>query len=191
MSCRIRKFDEAIVECKRALELDPLSASTCTSAGTLFLYSRRPDEAIVLLKSALELDPNSVFAQSNLGVAYVQKGRVEEGLTEMRKSIEHSGLHLENELAYAYARAGKMDEVRGILADLLRMREQGHVSETIIAGVYSSLGEKDKALEWLERAYAQHAVFIVSINSDFPFEDLRPDPRFQSLLKKIGFSDVD
>ena len=189
--CQIRKFDEAIVECKRALELDPLSASTCTSAGTLFLYSRRPDEAIVLLKSALELDPNSVFAQSNLGVAYVQKGRVEEGLTEMRKSIEHSGLHLENELAYAYARAGKMDEVRGILADLLRMREQGHVSETIIAGVYSSLGEKDKALEWLERAYAQHAVFIVSINSDFPFEDLRPDPRFQSLLKKIGFSDVD
>ncbi|HYB04888.1 MAG TPA: hypothetical protein VED17_10515 [Nitrososphaerales archaeon] len=98
--------------------------------------------------------------------------------------------NFKSDLAWAYARAGNIDEVRNVLADLLRINEQSHKSETEIASVYVSLGEKDKAMEWLEKAYDRHAGYIVWINSDPTFDDIRPDPLFQALRKKIGFPDA-
>ena len=119
---------------------------------------------------------------------------IKEGISEIKIAIEISSgklANLKSDLADAYSRAGKIDEVRKILDDLLRMREQGHMSETAIAAVYLSLGEKDKAMEWLERAYERHAGYLVNINhNDSSFDGLRPDPRFQALLKKIGFPDA-
>ncbi len=189
----IRRFDEAVLECKRSLELDPLSASTCTWAGTWLTMSNRIDEAIEELRNAVELDPtNSAMAHDNLGYSYVMKGRIEEGISEIKVAGEifgEIGIMQKNDLAYAYSRAGKMDEVRNILADLLRMREQGYVSEAAIGGVYLSLGEKDKSMEWLEKAYQQHSGYLVAINCEQTFNNLRSDPRFQALLKKIGFPD--
>jgi len=83
-----------------------------------------------------------------------------------------------------------MDEVRNILTELLAMREQGYRSEMAIGGVYLSLGEKDKAMEWLEKAYDRRDGFLVWINVDTNFENFRSDPRFQAFLKKIGFPNV-
>jgi hypothetical protein len=74
---------------------------------------------------------------------------------------------------------------------LLRINEQSHKSETEIAGVYLSLDEKDKAMEWLQKAYDRHAGYLVGINYDCSFDDFRSDPRFKALLKKIGFPDTD
>ena len=151
-----RRFDEAVLETKRALELDPLSASTCTWAGTWLYFSRQYDEAIELFKNAIELDPNAALAHENLGCVYVMKGMIEKGISEIKIAIEMSGgidVTQKNDLAYAYAKAGKIDEVKNILTDLLRMREQGYREEAAIAGVYATLGENDKALEWLQRAY--------------------------------------
>ena len=76
--------------------------------------------------------------------------------------------------------------MRNVLADLLRMKEQGHGSEAAIGGTYASLGDKDKALEWLEKAYEQHSGYFLACNCEQTFDSLRPDPRFQALLKKIG-----
>jgi hypothetical protein len=80
--------------------------------------------------------------------------------------------------------------VRKILADLIGMSEHGLRSEVAIAAVYVNLGEKDKALEWLERAYEQHLGNSLNINTEPTFEGLRPAPKFQALLKKIGFPDA-
>jgi TolB-like protein/Flp pilus assembly protein TadD len=190
----LRRFDEIVLEAKRALELDPLSESTCTWAGTWLTLSHRTDEAIELFRNAIELDPNSSMAHDNLGYSYVMKGMIEEGISEIKKAIDLSGgndVVKMNDLAYAYAKAGKLDEVKSILADLLRMKEQGYSSETAIAGVYVSLGDNDTAMEWLERAYEKHAGYFLAINCEFTFDNLRPDPRFQALLKKIGFPDAD
>jgi serine/threonine-protein kinase len=122
------------------------------------------------------------------------KGMIEEGISEIKIAIEMSNGKIANwksDLAYAYAKVGKMDEAREILVDLLRIYEQSHMSETEIAGVYVSLGEKDQAMEWLEKAFERHAGYLVWINDEVSFEDFRPDPRFKALLKKIGFPDAD
>jgi adenylate cyclase len=189
-----RRFDEVTLECRRALELDPLSLSTCTYAGNLLLLARRVDESIEVLKNAIELDPNSAFAHDNLGYAYVMKGMIETGISEIKIAIDISGgndVMQKNDLAFAYARAGKIDEVRNVLADLLRMKELGRGSETAIGGAYVSLGEKDKAIGWLEKAYERHDGYFLAICCEYTFDDLRPDPRFQALMKKIGFPDAE
>lgn len=182
----IGRSDKATLDVKRALELDPLSANTCAWAGSLL----GGDEAVELLRSAIELNSNSALAHDNLGIAYVKKGMIAEGISELKMAVDISGGKMatsKSDLAYAYAKAGNITEVRNILADLLRMREEGQAVETEIGGVYVSLGEKDKAIEWLEKAYERRAGYILWINPDTTFDDLRPDPRFQALLKKIGF----
>jgi adenylate cyclase len=189
-----RRFDEIVLECKHALELDPMSAWTCTWTGELLLFCHQIDEAVELLRNAIELEPKSAMAHNNLGLAYFLKGMIEEGIFEIKLCMDLTGgndVMEKNDLAFVYARAGKMDEARHILADILEMEKRGHGSEVAIAGVYHSLGENSKAMEWLERAYERHAGFLVAINFDLSFEDFRPDPRFQALLKKIGFPDTD
>ena len=184
-----RRFDEAVLECNLALELDPLSVSTCANAGVLLFFCGRYDESIEVSRNAIELDPNSL-AHHILGYAYVWKGMIEEGISEIKKAIEISGgkiANLKSDLAWAYAKAENTNEARNILADLLRMREHGYKYETEIASVYVSLGEYDKAMEWLETAYERRAGYIVWIDIDPSFDNLSPDPRFQALLKKIGF----
>ena len=86
-----------------------------------------------------------------------------------------------------------MKEAREILSELLDMREKTKEprAATAIAGIYSNLGEIDKALDWLEKAYEEHSGYLISINSDFTFDNLRSEPRFKVLLKKIGFPDAD
>ncbi len=131
----LRRFDEIVLEAKRALELNPLSASTCTWAGTWLTLSRRTDEAIELFRNAIELNPNSSMAHDNLGYSYVMKGMIEEGISEIKKAIDLSGgndVVKMNDLAYAYAKAGKLDEVKSILTDLLRMKEQDTVQRQLL-----------------------------------------------------------
>jgi len=117
-------------------------------------------------------------------------GMIEDGIAEIKIAIEISNGEVANwksDLAWAYAKLGKFEEVRKILNDLLKINEQSHKSETEIAGVYVSLGEKEKAMEWLEKAYDLHAGYLTSLNYDSSFDDIRTDPRFKALLEKIGF----
>jgi adenylate cyclase len=186
------KFEEAAVESRRALELDPFSVSTCAWAGGVLGSAHYFDEAIEVLRNAIELDPNGAQSHNTLGTSYVMKGRIEEGIAEIKTAIEISKGEMANwksDLAWAYAKMGNMEEVRNILAELLKTNEQSHKSETEIAAVYVSLGEKDKAFEWLEKAYDRHAGYLLGLNYDSSFDDIRTDPRFQALRKKIGFPD--
>ena len=82
-----------------------------------------------------------------------------------------------------------MKDARDLLSELLDMRKKSKEprAATAIAGIYSNLGEIDNALEWLERAYKEHSGYLLSINTDFTFDNLRSEPRFQALLEKIGF----
>jgi adenylate cyclase len=180
-------WDDCAAAIEKALELDPLSVTTSGSAGTWFLYMGRHDEAIKHLRNALELDPNNSFNLDNLGLAYIRKGMVEEGLAMVKRASEIAGeSHPWPDLAWAYIMAGRREEVEKLLSMALAEQEGKATSPTKVAGVYAVLGEKDKAIEWLERAYEQRSPYLAATNSDFVYENVQGDPRFHALMVKIG-----
>lgn len=183
-----RRFDEAIGEVKRALELDPLSGLTSGFAGTIFLYSGRYDDAIEQFKKNLEIDPDAAYARGNLGLAYVQKGMFDVGIQEMQKVATVKNPSSQSDLAYAYAKAGRFEELKKLLNELLDEADRNHELAVAVASAYANLGDRDRAFEWLERAYTGHIAYLTSANSDFVFDSIRSDPRFQALMKKVGFT---
>ena len=157
------RFDESIVEGRRAHELDPLSWLMHSTLGDMLYYARRYDEAIVQLRHALELGPGFNMLHFDLGRVYLEKGRHREAIQEyeLGAKLETANPLVHAGLAYAYAVGGRRDEARRILEALLAShgspagqpsagRPPG--SPWGIASVYVGLGDRDRALEWLERA---------------------------------------
>jgi tetratricopeptide (TPR) repeat protein len=177
------RHEEAIAEGKRAQELDPVSPFMNVRAGEWFYYARQYDEAIKQYQKALELDPNSSFAHWALGRAYVQKGMYEEAIAEFQKGVPPQ-IALPG---YTYGVAGKRDEALNVLNTRLENWEQGRGHPAAIAYTYIGLGEKDKALEWLEKIYEMRGGWIDLIKVDPWYDSLRDDPRFQDLVRRMNF----
>jgi Flp pilus assembly protein TadD len=148
------------------------------------------DDAIEQFSKALLLDPGNDYARNNLGLSQVRKGMLEEGIREMEKIKVDKGRSpsMCSDLAYVYAKAGRVDDVRKLLSEWLNEVETNHELAVAIASAYTSLGDRDKAIEWLERAYSEHVTVLISANADFVFDSIRTDPRFQSLMRKLGFT---
>jgi tetratricopeptide (TPR) repeat protein len=183
------RFEEAIAERKRAAELDPLSPSATADVGYPFYYARRYDEAIEHYNRALELDPNFFWSYLWIGQARVQQGRYAEGIAGIKRAVTLSGdqTRVIATLGHAYAVAGRKGEAQQVLNQLLERSKNSYVSPYYIALVYTGLGEKDQAFDWLERAYEEHQPYFSLFNVEPVFDSLRSDPRFVSLLKRIGF----
>ena len=176
-------------EADRALALDPLSVGAVQLAGTLHLYSRDYGRAIQLLRSTLELAPENAHALHNLGLAHVQVGEIENGLEELERAAARSGpLRQDACLAYGYCKAGKPEEARRLLSDLLHPKDGERIPTTAVAGIYAALGENDKAVDWLEKAYVERARYLIYVPHDFVFDNLRHDPRFRSFLHKMNLA---
>ena len=95
-----------------------------------------------------------------------------------------SGITSYGDLAYALVKAKKTEETRRLLGELQKPRASGLISPMAMAGVYAALGEKEKAIEWLESAYEEHSGYLPVTNADFVFEELQDEPRYQALIKK-------
>ena len=182
----MNRRDESLQYIERALELDPLSVTTVGQAGTYYLYAGQYDKAIELLRDAMELDPSNSFYLNNLGLAYIQIGIFEEGLAMVKRTSEMSGGSTSyGDLAWAYVKAQRPEEARKLLAKL-NPEQNESVPAIAAAGVYAVLGEKEKAIDWLERAYDEHSGYLEGIKNDFVFENLRTEPRVRALIEKIG-----
>jgi tetratricopeptide (TPR) repeat protein len=157
--------------------------------GVTFYAVHRPDEAILQSQKALELDPNLDYAHWALGLAYVQKREYEQGLSHLQKAVTFSGespRYLES-LGYAYGLAGRRGEAAKVLDKLRDLSKQRHVSPYFLATVYAGLGDAQSAVKWLERAYQERDGWIVYIQFQPEFDDLRSDPRFQELVGRTNF----
>jgi TolB-like protein/DNA-binding winged helix-turn-helix (wHTH) protein len=179
--------DEAIAEMKKAEYLDPLSLIISAELAEEFLIAHRYDEAIRQSRKTMALDPFFPVAHFELGQAFVQKRMYNEAIAELQKAIELSAgsTTFRSNLAYAYAEAGKRNEASKILNDL-KSTAQAVSNAPEIALVYVGLEEKDQAMAWLEKAYAER--FNPSVLRRPAFDPLRSDPRFQNLLRRIGLS---
>ena len=183
----LRQSDRSIAELKRALELDPLSMIINADLSVIYLYARRYDAAEAQARKTLEIDSRSFVARYYLGAALQLTSRLKEAIPEFQKAVE-----LNNDpysiamLAQAYARNGQTDEARKLLGHLNEMAKSGEVPEYALAIAYTSLGEKERAIEALERGFAGgNKSYLFLLPGDPFLDDLRGDPRFEALVQKI------
>jgi len=183
----VGQFDRAIAEGKRALELDPLSVIITADLGANYLVARRYDEAIEQFHKAIELDPRFYYAHWNLAEALEMKGNMSEALAEYKKAVE-----LDDDpfvlalLGQAYAKLGQRDEALKILAQLPQIAAHRYVPSYSYALLHMALGEKDKAVEWLERSYQEGAgLDVIFLKVDPMLDPLQKEPRFQALVAKV------
>ena len=181
------RFDHAIAEEKRALELDPLSLIINADLGWTYFNARRYDEAEAQVRKTLEMDGNFFLAHFYLGCVLQLKGRVAEAIPEFQKALDlNHDLYALAMLGQAYARNGQTEEARKVLAQLNEEAKSRYVAPYAVALALLGLGEKERALAELERAYQTHDTnYLFVIKADPLLDDLRGDPRFEALVQKV------
>jgi tetratricopeptide (TPR) repeat protein len=177
------RLDEAIVEINRAQRLDPLSLIINTEAARLLYWARRYDEAIVQFQKALEMDPNYAVTHIFLGAAYEQKRMFPEAIAEYQKAVALGGLLSIARLGRAYALSGQTKQARKVLNQLNEASRRGFVPYFGMAILNASMGDNDQAFAWLERGFTDGAGDW-ALKVDPVFDSLRPDARFQDLLRR-------
>ena len=186
----VGRHAEAIVEIRKARELDPLSIRINANVGLVLYLAREYDQALEGLRKALELDPNDIDSHIYLALVYSQKGMHDEAIAASRKAQDLSAGKDQTSnlaLAYVYAVAGRRGEALKILAELKNPSRGSYLPPETVAEVYAGLGDKQEALTWLEKAYAEHATYLDVLKVNPAFDPLRSDPRFQDLLRRMNF----
>ncbi len=183
----LAQFDSAISEAKRAIELDPLSLIINADCSYEYLCARRYDEAEAQARKTLEIDPNFFLAHYYLGAILQLKGNVAQAIPEFQKSFDLNHDHYSRAmLGQAYARNGQKEEAQKALAWLNEEAKSKYVAPYAFALVYTALGDNERAIDELERAYQNgetNYLFVIKVD---PFlDDLRGDPRFNNLVQKI------
>jgi TolB-like protein/lipoprotein NlpI len=181
------RFEEAISEVKRAVELDPLSPVINVDLGTTFYYARRYDESARQLRKALEIDPTFFYAHFNLGIALQAKGDLSGAIAEYEKARQLSDNTFVSTLcAQAKAQAGDKNAALRMLGELDKISQSREVVAYHRALLYLSLNNKDEALRWLEQGLKERDGADISwINVDPLLDSLHGDPRFKALVQKV------
>jgi serine/threonine protein kinase/Tfp pilus assembly protein PilF len=182
----LERYDEALALVKRAQELDPL-IHRADVAATLLRAGRYQDALEAALR-CVEFEPEYARGRSTLGWAYLLNGRPDEGLAELQQAVtlaSGNSLYLA-QLGEAYGLTGKHAEARDVLRQLEELSRQRYVSPYHMAYVYTGLGEQDKAMDLLERAYEERAGSVYGVKGSFLFASLRSHPRFKALLRRMN-----
>ena len=184
----IGRFDEAIAEGKRAIELDPLSPVINMDFARTLMMARRYDEAIAQSRKTLEIDPTFYLAHQTLGLALQLKGDLPAAIAEYTKAqpLTDNSLHTGVLLAAAKAQSGDKNAAMQMLAELEELSRHRYVSSYDRALLYLSLGDHSEAIRWLEQAIAdKEGLNITWIKVDPLLDPLRGDPRFEALVQKV------
>jgi TolB-like protein/Tfp pilus assembly protein PilF len=181
------RFDEAISENQRAVELDPLSLIINADLGSTFMMARQYDQAIAQLQRTLTLDNKFGYTHWNLGEALYLKGDKAAAIAEYKKARTlDDDPQIVALLGRAYADTGQKDQALELVRELEARARQQFVRGYLIALVYIGLGDKTKAIDYLEREYLNHDnIDTAWIRADPMLDPLRGDPRFEALAEKI------
>ena len=183
------RFDEALVEIDRAKELDPLNLAINTGVGHVLYLSKQFDKAIEQYGKAVDLDPNFTLTHIWFGRPYLEKGMYNEAISELETAVRLSG---EGTLALAMlghglASAGRKEESQKVLNQLLERAKTKYVPSYWIAVVYNGMKDREKVLQWLNRAFEERSSWLVWSNVEPRFDWLRGDPQFASLMSEMRF----
>jgi len=179
-------YDEAIAEMKKAESLDPLSLIINSDLAELLVLAHSDNESIQQSRKTIEMDPNFALAHNQLAQAYLQEHKYDPAIAELQKAVQLSGgspTCIAN-LARAYALSGKKSDSEKLLSDLRNRSNPAHPNSAEIAMIYASLGDKDQAMNWLEKGYKER--FNPGVLLRPGFDSLRSDLRFQNLVHRVG-----
>ncbi|MEK6324037.1 MAG: protein kinase [Acidobacteriota bacterium] len=180
------KHQEAIAESKQALALDPLSALINWDLAFSYYWARRYDEAIEQDLRTLEIDPNYIRSISQIGASYQQKGMFEKAFEWYLKSAALEGRTAEiMALKEAYTTSGVRGYYRKRL-DLEMAKAQQNANN--VATFYARLDDKERALEWLQKAIEEHSAELLYLRISPAFDNMRSDPRFVELMTRVGLA---
>jgi serine/threonine-protein kinase len=185
--CALGRMDEALAEIRRAEELDPLSHAISVTAGLVLLFARDYDGTIEQVHKTLELEPNFFSAYGILAAAYAQKGLYEEGIAAIERAavLNPDAPDQLASRAVFYAQWGRRETALELVEEA---KAQGD-DPAIIAAVYVQLGDADRAMEWLERAFANRPEGLLYLKVSPWSDPVRADPRFKRLLERLGMED--
>ena len=180
------RAEEGFQQLALAQQIDPLSLIINTDIGKMFFFTGQQDRAIEQLKKVIEMDPEFPIAHLFLAMAYEQKGNHQSAIAELEKHAQAAGGRtiFSAELGYVYGRSGRRDEALRIAEQL---KAPAAATQPIpayeIALVYAGLDENELALEWLDRARAEHDPFLIYVRTDPNFDNLRNRSDLVTLLK--------
>jgi TolB-like protein/DNA-binding winged helix-turn-helix (wHTH) protein/Flp pilus assembly protein TadD len=180
------RFDEALRESDIARQLDPLSLIIATDHGAILINARQYDRAAEILQSVRDRDPDFPRAHM-IWSAWVETGRLAEALADLESISQVRTAGYWAARAILLARGGDAAEAREAIRELQRYSDQPNLWPEIFAGPYAVVGERDKAFEWLERAYAQRWG-LTSLKVNPYYDSLRGDLRYENLLRRVGLS---
>ncbi len=186
------RFDEAIREIRRAQELDPRSLVINRNVGQVLYRAGRYEEAMEALEKTLEMEPNFSNAHLYIGNIHLENGRYEEALQEFLIEKENAkgwGMRTSAWIGVAYAKLGREEKTREVLDELLEKSQEMYISPTSLAMLYFVLEEDEMGFQMLEKAYEEYDTWLRLVKVDPVFARVRPDSRFQEVLRKIGLSE--
>ena len=190
---RLGRHDEAYAEIKRAYELDPFSTAVNMNVALRYFETERFEEALTQFKKAIELSPDYPMAYWYLADIYFERGMYEESFAMSSKGnmllkveTPESEARKTSELREALNAEGVKGYWKKILEYEMEWYEKGISTPFYVAAVCAELGDKDKAFEWLEKAYADRGLDLTSLKTNRRFRSLRSDPRFHDLLRRVG-----
>ena len=182
----LKRYDEAILEIGRAVDLEPLSPRLQVNQSYIYYVAGRFDDALKVLSSPI-IRSDDMAARTFSGLIHLKKAEFEAGIAELRANVETARC-VDNlaYLAYAYAIAGRREEALSSVQELQQLAKNEYIDPGLMVMIWTGLGENDKALALLQKHYRQHASFVASLGSDPVFEPLHSDTRFQELLRRVG-----
>jgi TolB-like protein/Tfp pilus assembly protein PilF len=185
------RFADEIVAWKRAVDLEPLYWLLAINLGIAYYHARQFDSAIEQFRKILGVDPDNALVHAVLADTYAFAGQREKAIEECEHALASgrstSGVRLG--VAATYAKIGKTEEARKILQEAELAWKSGDPLSNYIGAVHACLGAKDAAFEWLEKAFQQHETSLMYFKVQPLFDNLRGDPRFDALVKRIGIPD--
>jgi TolB-like protein/DNA-binding winged helix-turn-helix (wHTH) protein/Tfp pilus assembly protein PilF len=182
----LHRYDEALAEMRTAESLDPLSLIINADLAELLALAHKYDDSVRQSRKAIEMDPNFGLAHNHLGQVYLQQRKYPEAIAELQEAVRlsHGSPTCVANLGRAYVAAGRKRDAEDLLGDLRQRSSPGASHGSEIAVLYASLGDTDRAMEWLEKGYEER--FNPGVLLRPGFDPLRSDPRFQDLVRRVG-----
>lgn len=189
---RVGRMEQALAEGARARELDPLSLIISAGRANRLYYSRRYDEAIGQLRKVLDLEPRFSVARWYLGRTYSQQREHAQAIRELEAAaaLEPDNPQYLAALGYGYAVAGRRSEATNVLGQIYELSARHYVAPYAIATIYAGLGDREQAFLWLEKSYEERSPLLTFLRVEPVLDSLRSDPRFKTLVRRVGLSEA-